>query len=241
MDIEEDEQVGRAVAAILAVVALELARRGRDGLSDLADQLGRALIEAYHRPLGIGRLGIEIKHVLHAGDIGAIDLGDAPHVLPPRLQIVLRQAAAHRLARQLAMLGQLDHRAGQQLQRPACPAGRWLGAGSRHQQGLLLAAQLACPARPRLLAQRSLQVAQHEAALGAVHRRVADAHRPGDLLVAGSGIGRQQDLRSLQLARRMFAAAQQRLKLGAFRFAQLDPVPYIHSDLLEGEPRRIER
>src|SRR3981189_2222225 len=55
VDIEEDEQVGRAVAAILAVVALELARRGRDGLSDLADQLGRALIEAYHRPLRIGR------------------------------------------------------------------------------------------------------------------------------------------------------------------------------------------
>src|SRR5258708_2324235 len=97
------------------------------------------------------------------------------------------------------------------------------------------------PARPRLLAQRSLQVAQHEAALGPVHRRAADAHRPGDLLVAGSGIGRQQDLRSLQFARRMLAAAQQRLKLGAFRFAQLDPVPYIHSNLLEPEPTRIQR
>jgi hypothetical protein len=38
----------------------------------------------------------------------------------------------------------------------------------------------------------------------------------------------------------VFAAAQQRPKLGAFRFAQLDPVPYIHSDLLEGETRRVE-
>ncbi len=35
--IEEDEQVGRAVAAVLAVVAFELARSGRDGLTDLTD------------------------------------------------------------------------------------------------------------------------------------------------------------------------------------------------------------
>jgi hypothetical protein len=52
--------------------------------------------------------------------------------------------------------------------------------------------------------------------------------RPGDLLVAGSCIGCQQDLCPLQLARRMLAAAQQRPELGAFRLAQLDPVPYIH-------------
>jgi hypothetical protein len=54
------------------------------------------------------------------------------------------------------------------------------------------------------------------------------------------GSGRQQDLRPLQLTRCMFAAAQQHRQLVAFRFAQLDPVPYIHSDLLEGETRRIE-
>jgi hypothetical protein len=67
----------------------------------------------------------------------------------------------------------------------------------------------------------------HEAPLGAVHRRAADPDRPGDFLVAGSGIGRHQDLRPLQLAHRTFAPAQQRGQLAAFRFAQLDPVPYI--------------
>jgi hypothetical protein len=41
MHVEEDEQVGGAVAFILAVVALDLARLGLDGLADLADQLGR--------------------------------------------------------------------------------------------------------------------------------------------------------------------------------------------------------
>jgi hypothetical protein len=139
------------------------------------------------------------------------------------------------------MLGQLDHLAGQQLQCPACPASRRLGAGGRHQQLLLLAAQLASCAGPRLFAQGRFQVAQHEAPLGAVHRRAADADSPGDLLVDGSRIGRQQDLRSLELTRRMLAAAQQHPELGAFRLAQLDPVPYIHSDLLEGETRRIKR
>jgi len=39
----------------------------------------------------------------------------------------------------------------------------------------------------------------------------------------------------------MLAAAQQHPELGAFGLAQFDPVPYIHSDLLEGETTRIER
>ena len=107
------------------------------------------------------------------------------------------------------MLGQLDHLAGQQLQRPARAALRRAGAGGRHQQGFLLAGELALRAGPRLLAQRPLQVAFHEAALGPVDRRAADRHAGGDLLVADPGIGRQQDLRPLELARRVLAAAQQ--------------------------------
>lgn len=34
----------------------------------------------------------------------------------------------------------------------------------------------------------------------------------------------------------MLAAARQGREFGAFRLAQFDPVPYIHSDLLEGRP-----
>src|SRR5215468_2687105 len=44
-----------AVAFILTVVALDLARLGVDGLADLADQLGRALVETGHGSLRIGR------------------------------------------------------------------------------------------------------------------------------------------------------------------------------------------
>lgn len=73
---------------------------------------------------------------------------------------------------------------------------------------------------------------------GTPSSRLPDA--AGDLLVAGSRVGGQQDLRPLQLARRMLAAAQQRPERGAFFLAQLDPLPYIHSDPLEAETRRID-
>ena len=84
VDVDADEEIDGAVAAILVIVAFELARFGRDRLAHLADELDRALVEADHRPRGIGRFGIEVEHIFHAGDIFAVDLGNAPHVLAPR-------------------------------------------------------------------------------------------------------------------------------------------------------------
>jgi hypothetical protein len=49
--IEEYEQIGGAVAPILAIVALDLPWRGRDRLAHLADELDWALVEADHRAL----------------------------------------------------------------------------------------------------------------------------------------------------------------------------------------------
>ena len=64
------------------------------------------------------------------------------------------------------MLGELDHRVGQQLQGPArTPLGR-TGAGGRHQKRFLLARQLAVRAAARLFAERGLQIAFDEAPLG---------------------------------------------------------------------------
>src|SRR3977135_4621200 len=45
--VEEDEQVDRAIAAILAVVALELARRGRDRLGEPPRHPGGGLRRAH--------------------------------------------------------------------------------------------------------------------------------------------------------------------------------------------------
>jgi hypothetical protein len=79
----KDERVGRPIALVLAVVAFELARHGRDRQPDLADKLGRALIKTNHGTLGIGRLGIEVEHVLHAGHVIGVNLRNTPHVLAP--------------------------------------------------------------------------------------------------------------------------------------------------------------
>ncbi len=45
------------------------------GRAHFADQLGRALIEADHRALGVAGLAIEVEYVFHAGDIGGVALG----------------------------------------------------------------------------------------------------------------------------------------------------------------------
>jgi hypothetical protein len=96
MRVEKDEHIGGAVALVLAVVALDLPWLGRNRLAHLADELGRALIEADDRAFRIGRFGVEIKHILHAGDIFGIHLRNAPHVLAPRLEVVFSQPAGAR-------------------------------------------------------------------------------------------------------------------------------------------------
>jgi hypothetical protein len=106
------------------------------------------------------------------------------------------------------MRGELDHLAGQQLQRPTGAAGRRARARSRHQQGFLLAAEFALRSAARLFAECCLQAAKHEAALCPVDGRFADPNAPRNLLIAGSAVRRQQDLRTLELAGRVRAAAQ---------------------------------
>ena len=95
MGIDEDEEIDGAVAAILVVEALGgPSGCGRDRLARFADELGGPFVEADHGPLRVKLLGIEVEHILHAGDVLGVDLGDAPHVLLPRLEMVLGQASA---------------------------------------------------------------------------------------------------------------------------------------------------
>src|SRR5205814_10621701 len=105
--VDADEEINGAAAAVLAIVAFELAGLGPDRLADLADELDRALVEADHRPVGIGRPGIQVEYVLHAGDVFAIDFWNAPHILAPRLEAVFGQPPAHRLARQALVVSEL--------------------------------------------------------------------------------------------------------------------------------------
>ena len=193
-------------------------------MSHLADELDRTLVEADHRPLGIGRFSVEIEHILHAGDIFAVDPGNTPHVPAPRLETVFGQPPAHRLARQALVVSELDHCVGQTLQ---CPAGASLGrtgAGRCHQQRFLLAGELALCARTRILAQRPLQIAFHEAPLGPRHGGTAYRYRADNLFIAATGIGRQQYLGALELAGGPFAFAQHRGEFTAFGLAQFHPI-----------------
>jgi hypothetical protein len=130
------------------------------------------------------------------------------------------------------MLGELDHRAGQQFQGPARAALGWARTGRREQQRLLFARELTIRPRARLFAERRLQVAEHEATLGPVDGRAAHPDIGRDLIVTGADIGSQQNLRSFELARRVFAAAQQSSEFGPLGLAQFDPIAYIHPCLL---------
>ena len=132
------------------------------------------------------------------------------------------------------MLGELDHGVGQQLQCPAGAARRRVRAGGCHEQGFLLARELALRPRPRVLAQRPFQIAFHEAPLGPVHGGAAYRHGAGNLLVAAAGVRRQQYLGALELAGGTLAFTQHRGELAAFGLAQFDMIKYIHLGLLVG-------
>jgi len=89
------------------------------------------------------------------------------------------------------MIGELDHRVGQQRQGPTPPAGRRLGTCSRHQQGFFLAGQLALCTGTRLLTQGPIEVAFHEPTFGPIDGGSAYSDGPGNLFVAAADIGRQ--------------------------------------------------
>ena len=133
------------------------------------------------------------------------------------------------------MPGELHHGIGQQCQRPTRPARRRAGARGRHQKRLFLAGELALRARARLLAQGRFHIAFDKPALGPINRRSADADSPGDILITHPLIGRQENLRALDLARGVLAALQQVAQLLALRLAQFDSVTYIHR-----RPHKVE-
>jgi hypothetical protein len=139
------------------------------------------------------------------------------------------------------MVRELDHLAGQQLQRPSRPARRRPGVGSRHQHRLLLAGELARRPGTRFFAEGRFQVAFDEPPLRPIHRRPADRNAGSNILVAHPSIGRQQDLRPLQLARGGLAPAHQRRQLLALGLAQVHPVTHIHDYPLNVEAKQMNQ
>ena len=126
------------------------------------------------------------------------------------------------------MLGEAHHLAGEQFHGPASAALGRAGARGRDQKRFLLAGELALGPGTGLFMQGLPESALHEVALGPVDGRAAYTEALGDGLVRHPGVGRQQDLSSLELAGCMLATAEQRPKLRTLGFAQLDPITYVH-------------
>jgi len=84
-----------------------------------------------------------------------------------------------------------------------------------------------------LLAERAFKVRLHQAPLGPIDRRSADLQSRRDHLIGHVVVRRQQDLRAFELAGRVTAAAQQRVKLFPFGLAEFHAILYIHLSLLQ--------
>ena len=82
------EEIAGAAAPILVVLASRASRLGGQRRSGIGQQLGGGLVAAHHRPLGIVWFGVEVQHVLHGRHELPVHLGDAPLLLPPRLEDV---------------------------------------------------------------------------------------------------------------------------------------------------------
>src|SRR5258708_4973023 len=96
------ESGGPLIAASLAKIL------ARTSPPYLTDELGRALVETDNRALRIRRLRIQVEHILHASDVLAVDMRNAPPVLAPRLGVVFGQPTAHCLSGDAVMLGEPD-------------------------------------------------------------------------------------------------------------------------------------
>src|ERR1700674_4809579 len=79
-------------APVFIVVSLALARCRRHRQSCLADELRWALVEADDWTCRVRRLGVEVEHFLHSGDVLAIDRRHAPHLFLPRFDVLFVQS-----------------------------------------------------------------------------------------------------------------------------------------------------
>jgi len=128
VDVDKHEDVGSPVAHILVVETSSLARFGAHRHALFTDQLSWRFIEAHDRMPLVGRFGVQREYVLHASDILGVDLGDAAHLLQPRLELQLVEPTTNGLVGNRIVHRQADHLVSEKLHRPTRSAARRLGA-----------------------------------------------------------------------------------------------------------------
>ena len=82
------EQVAGTLPPVFVVLPQRKSRSGRQSGPGLCQQLGGCLVKADHRTLGIIGFVVEIQDILHVGHKFRTYLGNAPLLLPPRLEFV---------------------------------------------------------------------------------------------------------------------------------------------------------
>src|SRR6202166_2385852 len=199
MDVEEDEEIDRAVATILVIVTFEPARLGRNRLTRLADELHRAFVEAHHRPLGIGRFGIEVESSMRATyspstfGMHHMSLRQGLRSLSARRR---RTVSCDRLLCSVSLT--IAPASSSSVQR-ARPSGGLVQAVATSKASSLPVSLRSAPGRGSSLSARS-RLPSTKRRLVPVHGGTAHRRRVRNLFIAATGIGRQQYLGALEFA-----------------------------------------
>ena len=174
VDIDEQEDVRRAVADVFVIDAWWASRAGPDRDPRFANELPRRFIEADHWPPRVRRLGVEREHVFHARHVLGADRRNPPHLLPPRLQLHLGQVGGPRwpstgVACVVRRTSSPASRSSVQRTRPA--------GGAEHatasETGFIAGAELARRAGSRCFTERAGQAVLDKVSLRAIHGRCA--------------------------------------------------------------------
>ena len=226
MRVEKHEQIGRAVSLVFAIVALRLTGAAgigsRTSQSTVLDFRRSKPPDAWDRPLRHkGR-----AHPPYGRHRNAFTSGNAPHLVEPRLQIVLGQTPADRLARHGFMFRQLDHLTGQQIERPALCR---VGSSRPSPPATPSPCRIACGRlQDALLRSVRDQGCLPRSAVWSGKPWTPNRDTVRDRLVADPRVGSQQILRSFKLACRVFAPAQHRRELARSPSFNSTQYPYVH-------------
>ena len=209
--VDEHEDVRGAVAHVLVVEASRFPGSARTGLAPRRS--AAAASRRSRRPAAaVGRLGVELEHVLHSRHEFGVDLRDAPHLLLPRLELHLGEPSTDRLAESVscAVRRTISSASSSSVQR-ARPAG-----GFEHATATSIASSPTSSLRgARAGAARSSARSKPSSTKRCLVRYTVDVPTAtlARSLVGRAGVGGEENLRPLEPANRPLPPLSERLQL----------------------------
>lgn len=138
---------------------------------------------------------------------------------------------AHQLARDGRVLGELGHFVGQEPDRPAAAPFWRIGAGKRHEQGLLFPGEFGCGSWPGLLQEGSFESLFDAALTGALDGCMSAAQRFGDEGIGAAFVGQEQRASAAQAACLGLALRGQIAQIPALLIGEVDGVLLCHGSV----------